>query len=67
MTNLVKDTQTLYDAKGKKTHVLMPIKKYEELMERLEDAEDIRAMEEVAHEKSIPWSEVKKEIRKKRR
>ncbi|MDD8019276.1 MAG: hypothetical protein PHP42_12955 [Bacteroidota bacterium] len=61
----VKEAQVLYDVRGKKTHVVLPIKKYEEILARLEDAEDIKAIKEVMHEKTIPWSEVKKQLRKK--
>jgi hypothetical protein len=36
------ETQFLMDAKGNKTAVLMPIKKYNKLMEYLDDLEDVR-------------------------
>ena len=62
---VVKEAQVLYNARGKKSHVLLPYKKYEEILERLEDAEDLKAIKEVIHEKTIPWSEVKKQLRKK--
>ncbi len=61
----VKEAQVLYDVRGKKTHVVLPIKKYEEILERLDDAEDIKAIKAVMHEKTMPWSDVKKRLRKK--
>lgn len=63
----IKEEQILYNAKGKRTHVLLPIKTYEKLLESIEDAEDIRAIREVEHEKTIPWEEAKKRLSKKRR
>ena len=63
----IKEEQILYDAKGKKTHVLLPIKTYKKLLEYLEDFEDIQAMKEVEHEKAIPWEEAKKILTKHRR
>lgn len=65
VTMIVKEAQVLYDARGKKTHVVLPIKKYQEILELLDDAEDIRAIKEVEHQKTIPWSEVKKKLHKK--
>ncbi|MEW5797724.1 MAG: hypothetical protein AB1728_01850 [Bacteroidota bacterium] len=62
---IVKEAQVLYDARGKKTHVVLSIKKYQEILELLDDAEDIRAIKEVEHQKTIPWSEVKKKLHKK--
>ena len=50
----VKEAQVLYDAKGRKTHVVLPFKTYEKLLEYLEDFEDLQAMKEVEHEKPIP-------------
>ena len=67
MANFVKDTQVLYDVRGKKSHVLIPYNTYQRLLGRLEDAEDIKAIKEVIHEKTIPWSKVKKELHKKHR
>ena len=63
----IKEEQILYNAKGKRTHVLLSIKTYEKLLESIEDAEDIRAIREVEHEKTIPWEEAKKRLSKKRR
>jgi PHD/YefM family antitoxin component YafN of YafNO toxin-antitoxin module len=63
----VKEEQVLYNARGKKTHVLIPFKRYEKLMEYLEDLEDLQAMKEVANEPDIPWEEVKRKLSKKKR
>lgn len=63
----IKETQVLYDAKGNKTHVLLSYKKYQEVIEMLEDMEDLTLMKEVEKEKSIPWNEVKKKLDKKKR
>lgn len=38
--------------------VLVPPEQYEMLVEALEELEDIRAIEERKHEKSIPWERV---------
>ncbi len=62
----VKEQQILYDAKGKKTHVILPFSSYKRLMSRLEDLEDIKAAREVEHEEDIPWEEAKKRLAKKR-
>ena len=67
MSYKVKEAQVLYDAKGKKTHVLLPFKTYEKLLEFLEDFDDLQAMKEVEHEKPIPWEEAKKILAKRRK
>jgi hypothetical protein len=66
MTHSLKEPQVLYDARGRKTHVVLPLKSYQELLERLEDAEDIKAIKQVEHEKTVSWSDVKKQLHKKR-
>lgn len=60
--SLAKKTEFIYDAKGKKLAVILPISKYEQL---LEDLEDLKTIEERRHEKSIPFSEIKKRRKKK--
>ena len=45
--------------------VMFPLRQYDELMEYLEDMEDRLSVKERANDKNIPWSEVKKDIRKK--
>lgn len=57
----------LLDAKGRKSKVVLTIREYRRIMAELEDAADCRAMDAVAHEKSIPWEEVKGEIEARRK
>ena len=64
MTGLVKEAQVLYDAKRKKSHVLLPYRKYEQLLELIEDSLDLRAMREVEHEKTIPWEIAKRKLKR---
>ena len=45
--------------------VMFPLRQYDELMDYLEDMEDRLAVKERANDINIPWSEVKKDIRKK--
>ena len=40
------ETQFLTDKKGKKTAVLLPIEKYNKMIEKLEDLEDVRLYDE---------------------
>ena len=40
------ETQFLTDEKGNRTAVLLPIKKYNNLIEKLEDLEDVRLYDE---------------------
>lgn len=40
------DIQFLTDKNGNKTAVLLPIKKYDKLLEQLEDLEDVRLYDE---------------------
>ena len=62
----VKEVQILHDAKDRKTHVLLPYKRYEELLERLEDIDDMKAIKAAkSDEPNIPWEEAKKKLRKK--
>jgi len=63
----IKEAQVLYDAKGNKTHVLLPYKRFEKLIEHLEDLEDLKSIEEVRSEPDIPFEEVKKKILKRKR
>lgn len=63
----IKEAQVFYDAKGNKTHVLLPYKKYQLFLEMLEDMEDIKSIEEVRSEPDIPFEEVKKKFLKRKR
>ena len=40
------ETQFLTDEKGNRTAVVLPIKKYHKLLEKLEDLEDVKAYDE---------------------
>ena len=44
------DTQFLTDEKGNRTAVLLPIKKYNKLIEKLEDLEGVRLYDEAKRE-----------------
>ena len=62
-------TQFLTDEKGNKTAVLLPIKKYNKLMEKLEDLEDVRLYDEAKRDDDgyrIPLDEAFKIIEEKR-
>lgn len=57
-----KKIRYIYDNKGNKTDVIIPINKYESL---LEDLEDLQTIEDRKNEKSIPFEEVKKRFYKR--
>ena len=44
------DTQFLTDEKGNRTAVVLPIKKYNKLLEKLEDLEDVKLFDEAKKE-----------------
>lgn len=47
---MIMDTQFLTDEKGNRTAVVLPIKKYNKLLEKLEDLEDIKLFDEAKKE-----------------
>ena len=51
----------IVDEKGKKTAVIIPYRKYEEL---LEDVHDLAIIAERRHEKSITHEEMKRRLKK---
>ena len=57
-----KKIRYIYDDRGNKTDVVIPINKYESL---LEDLADLQAVEDRKNEKPIPFEEVKKRFYKK--
>lgn len=61
------ETQFITDAKGNKKAIILPIKKYEKMLEELEELEDIRLYDEAKarNEEYIPFEEYV-EQRKKR-
>jgi hypothetical protein len=63
-------TQFLTDEKGKRTAVVMPIEKYNKLMEHLDDLEDVRLYDEAKRDDDgsrIPIDEAFKMIEAKRK
>ena len=68
MTRIVNEAIVLYSAKGRKTHVVLPYERYAELLERLEDAKDLQAMNEAeSDEQSIPLKEFRKKVSRNRK
>jgi len=63
----IKEAQVLYNARGKRTHVLLPFNAYVKLLEYLEDLEDIQAIKEVEHERLVPWEKAKRILSKTRK
>lgn len=64
--------QFITNEKGERTAVVLPMDEYEELMERLEDAEALREADEAlaaierGEEEVIPWEQAKRERRERR-
>lgn len=57
------EVRYIVNHKGEKTEVVLPIELYEALLERIEDAEDVQAIEEAMKETDfIPWEEAKKQL-----
>jgi prevent-host-death family protein len=57
----------LVDVEGRRVAVVLPIREYERLVERIEDLEDLRAVREALEEggEPIPWEVVKAELQAK--
>ena len=55
--SLARKTEFIYDENGKKKAVILPIRKYERLME---DLDDLKTIEKRRNEKSVPFNEIKK-------
>ncbi len=60
--SLARKMEFLYNAKGKKTAVILPISKYEQLVE---DLADLQAVTDRKKEKDIPYSQVKRKLKKR--
>lgn len=60
--------QYITDTKGRKVSVILPIRDYREMLEKLEELEDIRAYDEAVsgNEESIPAEQAFAEIEAKR-
>jgi len=61
-------TQYITDIKGRKLSVILPIRDYNEMLEKLEELEDLKAYYEAIsrNEKAIPAKQAFKEIEAKR-
>lgn len=55
MVDIARDPSFLHDEEGNKTHVLLPIDVYEEL---LEDLHDLAAVAELEQEDAVPFNEL---------
>lgn len=70
MINKLESMKTHYitDTNGRKVSVILPIKDYNEILNKLEELEDIKAYDEAisASEESLPAEQVFKEIEAKR-
>jgi hypothetical protein len=62
----LKKIQFLYNAKGKKTDVVIPLGQYEQIMEELEDIRDVDQRRKERN-KAKPFDSVKKRILSKRK
>ncbi len=51
----------IIDRRGKKTNVILPLEKYEQM---LEDLHDLAVVAERRHEKSISFTELKRRLQK---
>jgi hypothetical protein len=61
--------QVVTDAKGKKVAAIVPWKRYQKMLEELEELEDIRLYDEAKREgsESVPADEAFKQVEAKRR
>ena len=58
-----KGPEFIKDERGRKTAVVLPIRRYRVLLELLEDMHDLAAMAERDDEGTVPWEEVKRQLR----
>ena len=60
--------QFIEDSKGHKLAVILPIEKYNDMLEQLEELEDIKAYDaaKASDDEVIPFDQAVKEIEKKR-
>ena len=59
--------QKITDSSGKEIAVVLDIETYNEILEKLEDLDDLKAFEEGKDDKTIPYSEVRQNILNKRK
>jgi hypothetical protein len=55
------EPEYIVDSKGRKTKVILPVEKYEQL---LEDLYDLKMAAKVRDEESISWEEAKQDLKK---
>lgn len=69
---IAQDTQFIKDHTGQNVYAIIPIDRYnsyieyEKMMEKLEDKEDLKTIEERKNEPAFPAEDVFREIREKR-
>lgn len=61
-----KKEKYIVDSQGKKTAVVLDIKEYKKILERLEDLDDIRYVKEHLAEESVPYEAVRRRLRAKK-
>lgn len=70
MINKLEEMKTQYitDTNGRKVSVILPMRDYNEILNKLEELEDIKAYDEAisAREEGLPAEQVFKEIEAKR-
>jgi hypothetical protein len=54
--------QFIQDGQGNKTAAIIHIKDFEKLMNKLEDLQDLKTIYERAHEETIPYEIIRKEL-----
>ena len=59
-----KPPQFVVDEKGRRTGVLLTLRQYQALLQRIEDLEDIQAAKEALAEggEGIPWEEFERQL-----
>ena len=57
----MENIEYIVDENGKKLAAIVPIEKYEELLELAQDANDIAMIEDVKDEPRIDWEDVKRQ------
>ncbi len=62
------EQQFIKDSKGQKIGILLPIDKYNRMLEKLEELNDIKAFDEAksSNDEIIPFDQAVKEIEEKR-
>ncbi len=61
MVDTARDPSFLHDEEGNKTHVLLPIDVYEEL---LEDLHDLAVVAELGEEDTLPFDELVSDLKR---